>query len=224
MTDDFHQFVAANFTGGAGFTLFAADGGVIQATAAAALQNTIANYQLQQGFRVWGNFLFSISATTVNFLAGLVNATATPLTAGSITDGIYIQSNGVTVTASVASGGTVVSHPLTGTLRSDISLTTPLRVAFYWDGAVYTAGLPGRAVWELSGAGMTPNVAPGIPSAPGPIRGSFGGGGSPPVAFPAGFPTTTLLTPTFAVSAGTANLDLWSIIKDRINVLMTPTF
>lgn len=226
--NDFDEFNTANYTvtalgvAATTFTAIAGDGGIIQAISSAnanagySLQNTRADYTMATGFRCFGAFVVSTDSALSNLLVGLINTTAAPFTPANITDGIYLQTLGTTAinVIAVAGGGTKITQSAVAVLNP--GLTNYVTFKFYWDGAIYAAAAAGRLVCELSGAGV---VAP--------ARFSFGG--SSAVALPAGWPSAVALNPTIAFTASTGvartmNADLFSIIKERVNVLQTPVF
>lgn len=226
--NDFDEFNTGNYTvtaigtAGATFAAIAGDGGLVQATGGAAinsgysLQNVRATYLMQAGLRCFAEFVFSTDSALSNLLAGLMNTTAAPFTPANITDGIYVQSLGTTAlnVIAVAGGGAKVTQAAVALLNPGLGNLVTFKT--YWDGAIYAAAPAGRIVWELSGPGV---VAP--------VRGSFGG--SSAFALPVGWPSAVVLNPTMAFTSSTAaarqmNLDLFSVIKERVNVLVTPTF
>lgn len=218
--NDFDEWNTANYTissSGAGttFTSIAGDGGIIQAVTAAAggnfysAQNVRADYLMQIGYRLFHEFLISVDNALANIIAGLLNITATPFTGASQTDGIYLLSAGTTaLSVNVAVGGVITSVANAAVLNP--GLGNYINFKAYWDGGIYAAAPKGRVVWELSGTGVVT-----------PARGE--------IAAPVNYPGATLLSPTWGVQASTAaartmNIDLFSVIKDRVNVLATPTF
>lgn len=217
--NDFDEWNTANYTisnlnAGTTFTAVAGDGGIIQAITSATInsfysaQNVRADYLMQLGYRCFFEFLLSVDSALANLIAGLLNITATPFTGGSQTDGIYLTNVGTALSVTVAVGG-VKTTVATGAVLNP-GLANYLSFKAYWDGGIYAAAPAGRIIWELAGAGV---VAP--------VRGE--------IAAPAGFPSATNLTPTWGVQDSTAvartmNIDLFSVIKDRVNVLATPTF
>lgn len=219
--NDFDEWNTGNYTitngGGAGttFSAVAGDGGIIQAVTAAttgsyySAQNVRADYSVAKNFRLFQIFLLSVDSALANIFAGLINATTTPFTGASQTDGIYLLSAGTTaLSVNVAVGGVITSVANAAVLNPGLANYVTFKT--YWDGGIYAAAPNGRVIWELSGAGIVT-----------PARGS--------IAAPANFPGATLLTPTWGVQASTnaartMNVDLFSIIKERVNVLATPTF
>lgn len=228
--NDFDEFNTANYTvtaigtAGATFAAIAGDGGIVQSTGGAAinsgysLQNVRADYLMALGFRCFAEFVFSTDSALSNLLVGLINTTAAPFTPANITDGIYVQSLGTTALNVIAVAGGNAKITQAGVAVLNPGLANYVSFKFYWDGAIYAAAPAGRIIWELSGAGV---VAP--------VRGEFSNVPGAAFALPVGFPSATLLNPTMAFTSSTAaarqmNLDLFSVIKERVNVLVTPTF
>lgn len=228
--NDFDEFNTGNYTVtalGTALTTFGAiagDGGIVQAVGGAAinsgysLQNVRADYLMALGFRCFGDYLFSTDSALSNLLVGLINTTVAPFTPANITDGIYVSSLGTTTLSviAVAGGNAKVTHLTTALLNP--GLGNYVNFKFYWDGGIYAAAPAGRILWELSGAGV---VAP--------VRGSFSNVANSANPLPVGWPSAVNLNPTMAFTSSTAasrtmNLDLFSIIKERVNVLVTPAF
>jgi hypothetical protein len=227
-TDDFQPFVAANYTitGTPAFAAVAGANGVIQsaisATGSVSMQLPVATFQLTRGLRTWATFVVAVDGLA-SMALGLVNINTNPTSTPSNTDGMYVRVNGYTTqmtpVAWALAGGTSVSSGTTGapSIFPPVSMTRPLTVRLYWDGAVYQAAPNGRVIWELSGPFMAT-----------PFRASFGG--SSAVALPAGFPSAAFLSPTVAIAAPTggsafnAQVDLISVITERVSPLATPPF
>jgi hypothetical protein len=226
--NDFDEFNTANYTvttlgvAGTTFTAIAGDGGIIQAISSAnanagfQMQNTRADYVMANGFRCFGAWILSVDSALANILAGMFNTNAALFTPANITDGIYMQTLGTSAIniIAVAGGGAKITQSAVATLNP--GLTNFVTFKFYWDGAIYQAAPSGRIVWELSGAGV---VAP--------VRGSFGGSSAFPL--PTGWPSATAINPSVGITASTGvartmQVDLFSVIKERSNVLVTPTF
>lgn len=218
--NDFDEWNTANYTisnSGAGttFTAIAGDGGIIQAVTNAAgnsfysVQNVRADYTLALGLRLWMDWLISTDNALSNLLAGLINITAAPFTAANITDGIYLLSAGTTaLSVVVAVGGVKTTVANAAVLNPGLGNYVTFKI--YWDGGIYQAAPNGRIVWELSGPGVVT-----------PARGE--------IAAPVNFPGATALSPTWGIQNSTAvartmNVDLYSVIKDRVNFLATPVF
>lgn len=218
--NDFDEYNTGNYTisvNAAGTALaIAGDGGIVQLSTVGvvannfvSLQNIRADYQTQLGFRMWSAFLFSVDSALANILVGLLNTTATPFTPASETDGIWLSSAGTTaLQINLAVGGVITTVPNAAVLVP--GLANFVNFKSYWDGGVYNTAPAGRVVWELSGAGV---VAP--------ARGV--------IAAPVNFPGATLLNPTVAVANSSAaarqmNLDLFSVIKERVRINATPAF
>lgn len=228
--NDFDEFNTGNYTVtalGVAATTFGAiigDGGIVQAISSAnanagySLQNVRADYTMAIGFRCFAAFIFSTDSALSNLLVGLMNTTVAPFTPANITDGIYVQSLGTTAlnVIAVAGGNAKVTQSAVATLNPGLGNYVTFKA--YWDGGIYAAAPAGRILWELSGAGV---VAP--------VRGSFSNVPGSAFALPTGFPSAVALNPTMAFTGSTAaartmNLDLFSVIKERINVLATPVF
>lgn len=226
--NDFDEFNTTNYTvtaigtAGTTFQAIAGDGGIVQAVGGAAinsgysLQNTRADYVMALGLRCFADFIFSVDSALANILVGLLNTTAAPFTPANITDGIYVQSLGTTAlnVIAVAGGNAKITQAAVAVLNPGLGNYVTFKA--YWDGGIYAAAPAGRIVWELSGPGV---VAP--------VRGSFGGASAS--VLPVGWPSATALNPTMGFTSSTAaartqNLDLFSVIKERVNVLVTPTF
>ena len=217
-SNDFDQYIAGDWTlSGAGATaaLIAGDGGLLLVSAAvstfASLQKLPANYQLAKGFRTWFEERAALDSLVGVLLVGLLNATATPFTPASQTDGAYFLSITATgaLTFNIAVGGVIT------TVQCGVNLVAGLqaKLAFYYDAAVYAAGFPnGRVLWEASGPGVTA-----------PARGEI----VVPVA--SVFPGAVNLAETLAVNAPTAvvrtlTVDTLYAAKDRTNINATPAF
>ncbi len=195
---------------GATAAMAAADGGAINLIGAttgftASLQRSAGSFQITKGFRTWFQARVTLDALADQLIAGLCDVTATPFTA--ITDGIWLSSAVTTgiLSVNVAVGG-VVTTVNTGVAAVPGSVLT---FKAYWDGGIYGGSPNGRVVWEVSGPGASVNV-----------RGE--------IAAPANYPGVTLLAPVVGIlgTAGTPTLtvDLLMAVKDRVNLLVTPTF
>lgn len=218
--NDFDEYNTGNYTvsnGATGGTVaaIAGDNGLVQASVVGAaannfvsLQNIRADYVIQAARRMWGVFLFSLDSALANSIAGILNTTAAPFTVANQTDGIFLTTLGTTAVAvNVAVGGVITTVANAAVLNPGLANFVTFK--FYWDGGQYAAPA-GRVIWELSGAGIVT-----------PARGA--------IAAPANFPGATAVNPTFSVANSTAaarqmNIDLFSIIKERGNILATPTF
>jgi hypothetical protein len=233
-TDDFFTFNPADFVtgpvGAAGGTTFAAvdgDCGIIQAVTNAVafggwtLRPVNRSFTLTPGLRVFGHFRCSADGP-VDIIVGLINNSTTGsgiFTSGIINSGTWVYASGANgqVNVFTATQSNLTTNQIVpGVLTLNPSFATPFVFKFYWDGGVYGAAPGGRIVWEVSGAGAQV-----------PVRVSFGGTAATPL--PPGFPATTLLwpsvgfmNPTPSAVARSCNIDLISIIKERVNVLMTP--
>lgn len=202
---------------GAGGTaaLTAGDGGLLLLSAAAStfasLQKTPADYVLAKTFRTWFQCRVVLDSIVGNIITGLLNATATPFTGASQTDGAYFLSVVTTgaLTFNIAVGGVITS------VNCGVSLVagSQAHLQWYYDGAIYAAGQPnGRVVWEVSGPGVTA-----------PARGEIF------IAAASTFPGATGVVPTIGVNAPTAvirtaTVDLLWAGKDRTNPNASPIF
>lgn len=228
--NDFDEFNTANYTVtalGVAATTFGAvigDGGIIQAVSSAnanagySLQNVRADYLMALGFRCFGDFVVSTDSALSNLLVGLINTTAAPFTPANITDGIYMQTLGTTAINVIAVAGGNAKVTVANAAVLNPGLGNYVTFKFYWDGGIYAAAPAGRILYELSGPGV---VAP--------ARGSFSNVANSANPLPVGWPSAAFLNPTIAFTASTAaartmNADLFSVIKERVNVLVTPPF
>lgn len=224
--NDFDEYNTGNYTvtalgvAGTTFGAIAGDGGIIQALSSAnansgyVLQNVRASYLFAKGLRLFGYFIFSTDSALSNLIAGLLNTTATAFTPASQTDGVFMLSAGTTaLSVNVAVGGVITTVANAAALNPGLSNYVGFK--FYWDGGIYAAAPNGRIIWEFS------NPVPANPGVVAPTRGS--------IAAPANFPGATLVNTTVGFTASTAairtmNVDLFSVIKERVNVLATPPF
>lgn len=216
---DFNQYIAADWTlsgAGAAAALVAGDGGLINVTAAvstfAALQKTPAAYLMQRGFRAWFQCIAAVDSLLGFVIAGLLNATATPFTGASQTDGIYFLS-GVAgaLTANVAVGGVIASIPM----GVNLIAAAQAKLSWYYDGGCYNAAPNGRVVFEAKGPGV---------SAPARVEIVV-----PPAGTIAAFPGAVNLAEVAGVNATTAvarilTVDALYPVKDRDNINATPSF
>lgn len=219
-SQDFDQYIAGDWTqtlNGGSAALVAGDGGLLALTSAvsviASIQKLPAAFQLAKGFRAWGLVTTQLDSLLGSTIFGLLNATTTPFTGASQTDGIYFTSAVTTgeISVNVAVGG-VISTVDTG---AAIVVGSPFTAAFYYDGGVYAAAPNGRIVWQISGAGVSANVRGEILV---PASGTI-----------AAFPGAVNITPTLGVSASTAvarvlTTDRIYAAKDRENINATPIF
>lgn len=195
----------AAFDGGA-FNLIGATTGFL-----ATWQRATGNFQLASGLPTWFRWIGQLNtlASSGQMIAGLMNITATPFTAGQITDGVWFSTAITTgeISINVAQNGTVT------TVDTGVALVAAATASLSW---YYTAGIfpqdpaGGKIVWECTGAGVSA-----------PARGE--------VNAPANFPkAATLVTPTLGVkgTAGTPTLttDFLLSVKARVNPLATPAF
>src|ERR1700752_1275295 len=194
---DFFQYIAADWTqtlNGGSAGLIAGAGGILQvqtvASNFATVQKTPAAWQMSKGLRAWYVSQVQVDNVLGLIIDGLLNATATPFTGASQTDGMYfLSTNTGALSFNVAVGGVIAS------VSCGVSL---VRVAvananlnFYYDGACYGGRAPlGRVVWEAWGPGVTANARGEIVI---PASGTI-----------TAFPGATNLSPIFGVSASTA--------------------
>lgn len=219
-SQDFDQYVAGDWTqtlNGGTAALVAGDGGLLALTSAvsviASIQKNPAGFQLAKNFRTWGRVITQLDSLLGSTIFGLLNATATPFTGASQTDGAYFTSAVTTgeISFNVAVGG-VISTVDTGVA---IVAGSPFIASFYYDGGVYAAAPNGRVVYQLSGTGVTAKVRGEIAI---PASGTI-----------AAFPGAVNITPTLGVNASTAvarvlTTDLLYFAKDRANINATPAF
>jgi hypothetical protein len=221
-SDDFDPYVAGNYTvtlGGGAVAAIAGDGGLITETtavsAATIIQRVPATFQLAKGFRAWGRFVSQVDSVLGAVVLGLINATAAPFTPANITDGIYMLTDGTgAVSFILALAGAKT------TLASGVILVAnqPFTFEFYYDGAAYAAGQPnGRALFQITGPGVSAN-----------FRGEIGAANAA-LPMPAGFPGAVNLAPIAGINATTAvarvqTLDTMYVAKDRSNINATPAF
>lgn len=218
-SNDFDAYAAADWTqqlNAGTIALVAGDGGLLALTTAASAitsqEDTPPSFQLAKNFRAWYQTQFSVDNVLGLTLNGLMNATATPFTAGSQTDGVIFLSDATGALSIVVAVGGVRSVTALG-----VSLVAGqlARLSFYYDGGVYAAAPNGRVVFQAEGPGVTANV-----------RGE--------VAIPASgtisaFPGAVNLGAAMGVSASTAavrvmNVDYVYVAKDRANINATPAF
>lgn len=214
---DFDQYVAADWTqqlNGGTIALVAGDGGLLALTTLASVitsqEKAPANFQLAKGFRAWYQTQLSVDAVVGLVLAGLMNATATPFTAGSQTDGvIFLSDNAGALSIVVAVGGT----RLVTAMGVNLVAGQVAKLSFYYDGGVYAAAPNGRVIWEATGTSANARGEVAIPAS-GTI---------------AAFPGAVNLGPAMGVSASTAvarvlTVDTVYVAKDRANINATPAF
>lgn len=217
---DFDQFVAADWvvTGAGTAALTAGDGGILLLTTTAStfesVQKTPAAFPMTKGLRSWFTAQVQVDNVLGLLIAGLLNATATPFTGASQTDGAYfLSTNTGALSFNVAVGGVIASVNLGVSLVAGAIANANL--SFYWDGGCYAAAPLGRVVFEASGAGVTANVRGEIAV---PASGTI-----------AAFPGAVNLAPIFGVSASTAAvrtavIDKLYAAKDEVNINATPAF
>lgn len=216
---DFDSYAAADWTqqlNAGTIALVAGDGGLLALTSAVSAitsqEDNPASFQLAKGFRTWYRTVFSVDAVLGLTINGLLNATATPFTAGSQTDGaFFLSDNTGALSFVVAVGGTKLTTAMGVNLVAGQFAT----LGWYYDGGCYAAAPLGRLVYEASGPGVTA-----------PVRGE--------VAIPASgtiaaFPGAVNIGAVMGVSASTAvarvlTVDYVYAAKDRQNINVSPTF
>jgi hypothetical protein len=214
---DFDQYVAGDWTqqlNGGTIALVAGDGGILALTSAVSAitsqEKAPANFQLARGFRAWYQTQLAVDAVLGLVLAGLMNATATPFTAGSQTDGVlFITDNTGALSVVVAVGGV----RLVTAMGVSLVAAQQAKLSFYYDGGVYAAAPNGRVIWEATGTSA--NARGSVPI---PASGTI-----------AAFPGAVNLGPAMGVSASTAvarvlSVDNVYVAKDRANINATPAF
>jgi len=220
-SNDFDTFVAGDWTQqlNAGTqALIAGDGGILSVVSAVSVINSAeknpADFQLAKGFRAWYSTLLQVDSVLGLVIAGLLNATATPFTAGSQTDGVFfLTDNTGALSIVVAVGGVKVTTAMGTSLVP--GAVPNAKLSWYYDGGVYASAPNGRIVWEAKGAGVT-NVVRG--SVPIPSAGTI-----------SAFPGAVNIGPVFGVSATTAvartlNIDYIWAVKDRSNINASSQF
>lgn len=218
---DFDQYIAADWTqtlNGGAAGLIAGDGGILQLTTVASnfatVQKTPAAFPMTKGFRTWFTAQVQVDNVLGLLILGLLNATATPYTPASQTDGaFFLSTNTGALSFNVAVGGVIASVNLGVSLIAGAIANANL--SFYYDGANYNSAPLGRVLYEASGAGVTGNVRGEILV---PASGTI-----------AAFPGAVNLAPIFGVSASTAAvrtavIDKLYVAKDEVNINATPAF
>lgn len=218
---DFDQYIAADWVqtlNGGAAGLIAGDGGILQLTTVvsnfASVQKTPAAFPMTKGLRSWLTCQVQVDNVLGLLIAGLLNATATPFTGASQTDGAYfLSTNTGALSFNVAVGGVISSVALGVNLVAGALANANL--SFYYDGGCYPGAPLGRVIFEASGAGVTANVRGEILV---PASGTI-----------AAFPGATNLAPIFGVSASTAAvrtavIDKLYVAKDEVNINATPPF
>lgn len=216
---DFDQYIAADWTqtlNGGSAALVAGDGGILQIQTVvsnfATVQKNPAAFPMTKGRRGWFTAQVQVDSVLGLIIAGLLNATATPFTGASQTDGLYfLSTNTGALSFNVAVGG-VISSVSTG-----VSLVAGqyANLSWYYDGGLYAAAPTGRIVWQADGPGVTSNARGGVLV---PVTGTI-----------AAFPGATNMAPIIGVSASTAVVrtllcDKLYISKDELNPNATPPF
>ena len=218
--EDFDKYAAGDWKltlNGGTSALVAGDGGLHALTSAvsviASIQKNPANFQLAKGFRAWGRIITQLDSLLGSTIFGLLNATTTPFTGASQTDGVYFTSAVTTgeISFNVAVGSVI------STLDTGVAIVagSPFTASWYYDGGAYAAAPNGRVVFQLSGAGVTAKTRGEIVV---PTSGTI-----------AAFPGAVNITPTLGVNASTAvarvlTTDLLYFAKDRANINATPAF
>lgn len=218
-SQDFDQYVAADWTqqlNAGAIALAAGDGGLLTLTSAVSAitsqEKAPANYQLAKGFRSWYSTVVSIDAVIGLTINGLLNATATPFTAGSQTDGAFFLTDNAGALSFVAAvGGT----KLTTALGVNLVAGSFARLSWYYDGGVYAAAPLGRLIYEAKGPGVTATARGSVPI---PASGTI-----------SAFPGAVNIGPVMGVSASTAvarvlTVDYVWAGKDRDNINASSTF
>lgn len=217
---DFDQYIAADWvvTGAGTAALTAGDGGILLLTTTAStfesVQKTPAGFPMTKGLRTWFTAQVQVDNVLGLLITGLLNATATPFTGASQTDGAYfLSTNTGALSFNVAVGGVIASTNLGVSLVAGPLANANLN--FYYDGACYAGAPLGRVVFEVSGTGVTASFRGTIVV---PASGTI-----------AAFPGATNLAPIFGVSASTAAvrtavIDKLYVAKDEVNINATPAF
>lgn len=209
-SQDFDQYIAADWVqtlNGGSAALQAGDGGLLLLTTVASnfasVAKTPANFQLARGFRAWYRATLTVDALVGLTLNGALNATATPFTVGSQTDGIFFLTSNTGAVSIVVAVGAVQVVTATGV---SIVAGQPATFAWYYDGGCYGQAPNGRVVWSTSVNGIITRGVVNIPAS-GTI---------------AAFPGAVNISPITAVSASTAvirtlSTDMLYLAKDRVN-------
>jgi len=215
---DFDQYVAADWTqtlNGGSAGLIAGDGGILQIQSVvsnfATVQKTPASFPHSKGKRTFFTTQVQVDNVLGLIIAGTLNATATPFTPASQTDGAYfLSTNTGALSFNVAVGGVIA------TVACGVSLVnaTYVNLSYYYDGAVYASAPFGRIVWQVD-TGATANARGEIAV---PASGTI-----------AAFPSAVNCAPIVGVSASTAAVrtflcDKLYCAKDEININATPPF
>lgn len=216
---DFDQYIAADYVltlNGGTVTNPAGDGGVILLTTVVSnfvsVQKTPAAFQNTKGFRTWFQAAAQVDNVLGFLIAGLLNATATPFTPASQSDGFFFTSGAAgALTANVAVGAVIVSVPM----GVNLVAAAYAKLGIYYDGGVYAQAPLGRVIFEAKGAGVTASSRVSIPI---PASGTI-----------AAFPGAVNLSPIVGVNASTAAIrtmlaDFFYAAKDRDNINATPAF
>ena len=196
--------------------LISGDGGLLALTSAVSAitsqEALTQSFQLAKGFRTWFKTSLSVDAVLGLVLVGMLNATATPFTPASQTDGIiFITDNTGALSLVVAVGGVRLVVPL------GVSLVAGqlANLGWYYDGGCYASAPLGRIIWEVTGPGVTAKARGEVLI---PAAGTI-----------AAFPGAVNIGPAMGVSASTAvarvlTVDYLYAAKDRANINATPSF
>lgn len=211
-TNDFDAYAAADWTqqlNAGTIALTAGDGGLLALTSAAGAivtqEKAPANFTLALGLRAWFRGIAEVDNVLGLIVLGMMNATATPFTGASQTDGVFMLTDNTGAISIVVAVGGVLTTVVTGV---SVVAGQFFTFSWYWDGGCYAAAPNGRIVYELTGTSA--NVRGAIPA-------------------PANFPGATAIGPVMGVSASTAvarvlTVDLIYAAKDRANINATPAF
>lgn len=218
-SQNFDQLIVADWTqqlNAGTIALVAGDGGLLALTSAVSAitsqEKAPSNYQLVKGFRAWYATLVSVDAVLGLTINGLLNATATPFTAGSQTDGaFFLTDNAGALSFVVAVGGTKV----TTVVGANLVAGAFALLSWYYDGGCYAAAPLGRVIFEVKGPGVTTKVRGSVPI---PAAGTI-----------AAFPGAVNIGPVMGVSASTAvarvlTVDYVWAAKDRDNINASSAF
>ena len=196
--------------------LVAGDGGLLALTSAVSAitsqELNPANFQLAKGLRTWYKTVVSVDAVLGLTINGLLNATATPFTAGSQTDGAFFLSDATGALSFVVAVGGVKTTVAVG---ASLVAGQFASLGWYYDGGCYAAAPLGRVVYEVTGPGVTATVRGEVAI---PASGTI-----------AAFPGAVNIGPVMGVSASTAvarilTVDYVYAAKDRDNINASPNF
>lgn len=218
---DFDQFIAADWVttlnaGSAALT--AGDGGILSIITVvsnfASVQKTPAAFPMSKGRRTWFTAQLQVDNVLGLVLAGLLNATVTPFTGASQTDGAFFLSTNTGALSFNVAVGSVIFNVACGVSLVPGAVANA-NLSFYYDGANYPSAPLGRVVWQCDGPGVTASA-----------RGSVA---IPAAGTIAAFPGAVNLAPIIGVSASTAAIrtlvtDKLYVSKDELNPNVTPPF